>query len=250
MEFTVVGGSDGGATLRLDYRAFAYAGKFAVGSTDKAALYTPDGSPAAPEWVPDQPLPEGLDPDAFQRDVIAAVSFSADRTDPDRCRLRYITVHAACRGAGVGPELIARTVAWLADTGYDRVRIAVNNPFAYEACYKCGFAYTGETTGLAELELERPTDRPAAARDDRGTYLSGLLAFRERDTDRTDAERRFLATRLGEHSPESDRRPDGERRPDDERQPVDGTDSKPGAEVAGPPALIDLIDLIDLVDRE
>ncbi len=242
MEFVVVAASDKGATLRLDYRAFAYAGKFVVGSTGKAALYTPDGSPAAPGWEPERPLPDGVDADAFERDVVAAVSFSPDRTDPDRCRLRYITVHAACRGAGVGPELIARTVAWLADTGYDRVRIAVNNPFAYEACYKCGFAYTGETTGLAELELERPTDRPAAARDDRGTYLSGIVAFRDRDADRTEAERRFLVSRIGERQPDGERLPDDEQRLDGERQPADANDADGDLGSTGPPALIDLVE--------
>lgn len=199
MEFVVVAASDKGATLRLDYRAFAYAGKFVVGSTGKAALYTPDGSPAAPGWEPERPLPDGVDADAFERDVVAAVSFSPDRTDPDRCRLRYITVHAACRGAGVGPELIARTVAWLADTGYDRVRIAVNNPFAYEACYKTGFAYDGEQTGVAELELSRLASAPHPDHADPERYRAGLDRFRDRDVD--GAVRAFLDDRLEAEPP-------------------------------------------------
>ncbi len=196
MEFVVVGAPGEGVTLRLDYRAFAYAGKFVVGAPGTAALYTDDGSPAAPDWTPEEPLPGTVDPDTFTRDVLAAVSFSPDRTDPDRCRLRYVTVHAARRGEGLGPRLITRTVAWLAEAGYDRVRIAVNNPFAYEALYKCGFAYTGETTGIAELELERPAGCPADEHADAERYRSGLAVFDEREGV-SDSERRFLNARLG-----------------------------------------------------
>ncbi|WP_281195477.1 GNAT family N-acetyltransferase [Halorubrum sp. F4] len=196
MEFTVAGAPGEGTTCRLDYRAFAYAGKFVVGDTGKAFLRTEDGSDAVPEWTPAEPLPETVDPGEFETDVLAAVSFSPDRTDPACCRIRYVTVHVACRGEGVGPELIRRTVPWLADAGYDRVRIAVNNPFAYEALYKCGFAYTGEETGLAELELERPADEPALDHDDVERYRAGLTVFRDRDGDAPDAVRRFLADRL------------------------------------------------------
>jgi len=197
MEFVVVGTPDEGATLRLDYRAFAYAGKFVIGAPGKAALYTGDGSPVAPEWTPETTLPSSVDPDVFAHDVLAAVSFSPDRTDPECCRLRYVTVHAARRGEGLGPRLIIRTVEWLADAGYERVRIAVNNPFAYEALYKCGFAYTGETTGIAELELARPAARPADEHGDAEQYRSGLSVFRERDEGLSDPERRFLDARLG-----------------------------------------------------
>lgn len=189
-----------GETLRLDYRAFAYAGKFVVGGPGKSVIRTPDGGPAAPNWEPDEPLPDTVDPEAFDEDVIAAVSFSPDRTDPDCCRLRYVTVHAARRGEGIGPRLIDETVSDLADDGFDRVKIAVNNPFAYEACHKCGFAYTGERTGLAELELERPTARPARVGPER--YRDGMAAFRETDGDLSRAERRFVAERLERGPPE------------------------------------------------
>jgi len=206
MEYAVVGEPGDGATLRLDYRGFAYAGKFVVGAPGKAVLRTADGGPAVPEWDPDEGLPPTVDPAAFDDDVIAAVSFSPDRTDPDRCRLRYVTVHAARRGGGLGPRLIDHTVAHLADAGYDRVRIAVNNPFAYAALYKCGFAYTGERTGLAELELERPAAEPAVASDpaaatgpDRERYRDGLQTFRD-ERDLSPEEERFVAERLGEES--------------------------------------------------
>ena len=226
MEFVVVGAPGAGTTLRLDYRAFAYAGKFVVGTTGKAVLHTGDGSAAAPDWTPDRPLPASVDPETFERDVLAAVAFSPDRTDPDRCRLRYVTVHAARRGDGLGPRLLSRTTAWLASAGYERVRIAVNNPFAYEAVYKCGFAFTGETTGLAELELERPTDQPAPAHGDGERYRSGLAAFREHDTDRTSAERRFLAARIGE--------------PDDETETASDEGGSTRTPPAGPPDVVEV----------
>jgi GNAT superfamily N-acetyltransferase len=202
MEYALVCPPDEGTTLRLDYRAFAYAGKFVVGGPGKSVIRTPDGSPAAPEWEPDEPLPETVNPDAFDEDVIAAVSFSADRTDPSCCRLRYVTVHAARRGEGIGPRLIGETVADLSAAGFERVKIAVNNPFAYEACHKCGFAYTGERTGIAELELARPAGAPAAVDADR--YREGLEAFRETDGELTRTERRFVADRLERGPPPLD----------------------------------------------
>ncbi len=214
MEFAVLGASGEGATCRLDYRAFAYAGKFVVGETGTAVLRTPDGSPAVTDWTPDEPLPDPVDPAAFDDDVLAAVSFSPDRTDPTRCRLRYVTVHVARRGQGLGPALIHRTVSWLARAGYERVRIAVNNVFAYEALYKCGFAYTGETTGIAELELERPAGEPAPDHGDGDRYRAGVARFRDRDVDLVDREREFVDRRLGDG-------PDG--RPADPPPVVDGS---------------------------
>ena len=201
MEFTVLGAAGTGASCRLDYRAFAYAGKFVTGDTGKAVLETGDGSAAAPAWTPDRSVPETVDPADFDESVVAAVSFSPDRTDPTCCRLRYVTVHTARRGDGIGPMLIRRTVHWLADAGYDQIRIAVNNPFAYEALYKCGFAYTGEQTGLAELELARPAATVAATRADAGRYRAGLRQFCDDDTERSDAERTFLRSRLDDTDP-------------------------------------------------
>lgn len=205
MEYAFLGGPGAGATLRLDYRAFAYAGKFVVGAPGKAALRTPDGSPAVPEWEPDAPLPPTVDASEFDDDVVAAVSFSPDRTDPDCCRLRYVTVHVARRGEGLGPRLIDRTVSRLAADEYDRVKIAVNNPFAYAALYKCGFAYTGERTGIAELELARPAAEPAVKGGGGGEsdiagdrYREGLRAFRDGDRDLDPVEREFIAARLGD----------------------------------------------------
>ena len=195
MEFALVGASGSGATLRLDYRTFAYAGKFVLGTPGKAVLRTPDGSPAVPEWEPDEPLAPAVDESALDDDVVAAVSFSPDRTDPNCCRIRYVTVHVARRGEGLGPRLIDRTVERLARAGYDRVKIAVNNPFAYAALYKSGFAYTGDQTGIAELELARPANAPAD--EDPERYRAGLRAFREDDRDLDPIESRFISERLG-----------------------------------------------------
>ncbi|OYR81362.1 GNAT family N-acetyltransferase, partial [Halorubrum distributum] len=97
------------------------------------------------------------------------------------------------------------TVADLAVAGFERVKIAVNNPFAYEACHKCGFAYTGERTGIAELELERPAAAPADVDPER--YREGLAAFRETDGELSRAERRFVAARLERGPPDPDRSP-------------------------------------------
>jgi len=199
MEYAFLGGPGTGATLRLDYRAFAYAGKFVVGKSGKAVLRTRDGSPAVPGWTADRSLPPTVDERDFDDDVLAAISFSPDRTDIDCCRLRYVTVHAARRGEGFGPRIVDRTVSRLADDGYERVRIAVNNPFAYAALYKCGFAYTGDRTGLAELELERPVDAPATPSDADARRRAGLRVFLDTDRDLDPEERRFVAKRLADH---------------------------------------------------
>jgi GNAT superfamily N-acetyltransferase len=197
MEFALLGWPDDEPTLRLDYRAFSYAGKFVTGGTGIAVLRP--GQPIA--FEPEQPLPDGLNGETFDDDVVAAVAFNADRTEPDTLWLRYVTVHAARRGEGIGPRLVDEVVDRAADRGFERARIAVNNPFAYEALHKAGFAFTGRETGLAELVLERPPDAPAGV--DRETYQAGLDRFRERDEEPSATEAEFLADREGRGPPES-----------------------------------------------
>ncbi|MFB6174007.1 MAG: GNAT family N-acetyltransferase [Halobacteriales archaeon] len=176
MEFRVLGGPEAGPTLDLAHERFAYAGKFVMSGTGKAVAED-DG-------------------------VVAAVAFSDDRTNPATAWLRYLTVRADRRGEGIGARLAALTAEHLL-ADHDRVRIAVNNPFAYEACYKAGFGFTGERTGLAELVLERPGERSPER------YRAGLEAYRERE-DLADAERAFL-DRKGETPPEPvDSNPAGE----------------------------------------
>jgi len=150
MEFALLGWPPDGPTLELDYRVFSYAGKFVMSSTGKAVAREDD-------------------------DVVGAVAFNEDRTDESTLWLRYVTVREDRRGHGIGPQLLSFVRERAAERGYDRVQIAVNNPFAYEAAYRAGFAFTGETTGLAELVCAWPVDRTTE------TYRTGLDRYRERD---------------------------------------------------------------------
>lgn len=185
-EPSILGWPDDEPQLRLDYRRFSYAGKFVMSNTGKAVIRAADGAA----------LGDDSD-DEWDDNVLAAVAFNADRTDPGRLWLRYVTVRGDYRGEGLGPRLCAVVAERAATRNYDRVRIAVNNPFAYEALYRAGFAFTGEETGLAELTLERPTehpaDRPAA------TYREGLGQYAGRNL--SDAEQEFLRRKLNDGPP-------------------------------------------------
>ncbi|MFB6185041.1 MAG: GNAT family N-acetyltransferase [Haloarculaceae archaeon] len=168
MEFELLGWPPDGPKLRLDYREFRYAGKFVMTSTGKAVVR--DGG-----------------------DVVGAVAFDDDRVDTDALRVRYVTVRDDQRGRGIGPRLLAFVSERAGQRGYDRVRIAVNNPFAYEAAWKAGFGYTGERTGIAELVCQRPGDRSPER------YRAGLDAYRERDL--SAPETAFLDEREGADPP-------------------------------------------------
>ena len=157
-------------TLDLDHERFAYAGKFVMSDTGKAVLC--DGER-----------------------ILAAVSFSPDRTDKTVLRIRYITVADGRRGEGLGPRLAGFVSRRAFERGYERVKIAVNNPYAYQALYRAGFGFTDEETGLAELVLTRPGDRSTA------TYHAGLERFRERDLD--SEERVFVDRHLDSEPPDS-----------------------------------------------
>nr|WP_208288656.1 GNAT family N-acetyltransferase [Halobacterium sp. R2-5] len=154
-----------------------------MSNTGKAVAY--EGEPLAEreDWPPD-----ARDADGSVEDVVGAVSFNDDRTDAETAWLRYVTVRQNRRGDGIGARLCAFAAEHLlADR--ERVRIAVNNPFAYEALHKAGFGFTGEETGIAELVLERP-------RSDRGArYQDGLDVYRQRDL--SEAEAAFLERKLG-----------------------------------------------------
>ena len=190
MECVVLGWPPDGPQLRLDYRRFAYAGKFAMTNTGKAVVR--DGEATLPPIDDDRPTP-----DAPRDDVLAAAAFNADRTDDATLWVRYVTVRADRRGEGLGPRLCAFVVDRARDRGFERARIAVNNPFAYEALHRAGFAWTGDETGLAELVLERPTVTPAEV--ERLRYQRGLDAYRERD--RGDPEAAFLDRKRGADPP-------------------------------------------------
>jgi GNAT superfamily N-acetyltransferase len=150
MEFAALGWPPAGPTLELDHRRFAYAGKFVVGDTGKAVARS-DGS------------------------VVAAAAFSADRTDADTLRCRYITVRRDRQGEGIGPRLLRFVVDRAHARGFETVLIAVNNPYAYVAAYRAGFAFTGGETGVAEVVLEADGPR------DVERYRDGLLTVAARD---------------------------------------------------------------------
>lgn len=162
MEFELLGWPPDGPTLQLDWRRFSYAGKFVMSSTGKAVART-DG------------------------DVVGALAFNEDRTDAATLWFRYVTVREDRRAEGIGPQLLEFALGHARERGYEQVKIAVNNPFAYEACYRAGFAFTGETTGIAELVLAWP------GHTEPERYVSGLDLFRERDLSEEEAE--FLADR-------------------------------------------------------
>ncbi|MEM4781321.1 MAG: GNAT family N-acetyltransferase [Halalkalicoccus sp.] len=170
METELLGWPPDGPTLDLDHRAFSYAGKFVMTNTGKALVREGD-------------------------EIRAAAAFNEDRTDPETLWIRYITTHVEHRGRGFGTHLLRFILDRAREAGYERVRIAVNNPFAYEAAYKAGFRYTERETGLAELVLEATatTDRR------RERYQEGLDRFRERGLGAD--ERDFLAAREGADPP-------------------------------------------------
>ena len=159
MKAELLGWPPDGPKLELDYRRFSYAGKFVMTNTGKAVLR------------------EG-------EEIRAAAAFNEDRTDSTCLWIRYITTHTDYRGEGIGTRLLQFVRERARKRGYERVRIAVNNPFAYEACYRAGFSYTGRETGLAELVLEAPGERS------KERYQRGFDAFRGRDA--SDGERSFL----------------------------------------------------------
>ncbi|MCU4974554.1 GNAT family N-acetyltransferase [Halobacteria archaeon AArc-m2/3/4] len=200
-EIQILGWPPDGPTLRLDYREFSYAGKFVMSNTGKAVARTA-------ETIAETEAAERADGE-FETDVVAAVAFNEDRTDPDTLWLRYVTVRADLRGNGIGPQLVRHVRDRAVERGYERLRIAVNNPYAYEALSRVGFAYTGETTGIAELLLEYSSS--VEPNDDTGDdphtpeerYRHGLETFLEADRDLTDGEVAFCEAKLDRGPPDA-----------------------------------------------
>jgi len=202
MEFALLGWPVDDPRLRLDYRRFSYAGKFVTGNTGIAVVRgeLPEEYESTPaDSLP--PLPDSLSESAFVDGILAAVAFNADRTDPHTLWLRYLTVRNDLRGSGLalGPRLAGFISDRAAETGYDTLRIAVNNVFSYHALCKSGFAFAGRETGIAELVLERPAAERAEVTT--ATYQAGLDRFREREGLST-AEREFLAAHDDAEPPE------------------------------------------------
>jgi len=177
VEYHLLGWPGDGPRLALDHEQFAYAGNFRTGRTGIAVALA-DGT------APPDPGASGS-PTGELEGVVAAASFDADRAATNALRIRYVTVREDRRGEGIGPRLLAfvvdrareREFEGARERRFERVRIGVNNPIAYRACYKAGFAFTGEESGMGELVLEAPAagDRPGA------TYREGLARFADRD---------------------------------------------------------------------
>lgn len=150
MEYDLLGMPSEGPTLELDHEEFAYAGKFVMSRTGKAVIRD-NGA------------------------TIGATAFDADHADQSIGHIRYITVKRSRQGEGIGPRLL-RFTAEIMSEYFESTEIAVNNPIAYQACYRAGFRYTGQQTGLAELTLEyapgRVVDEP---------YRQGMCVFESRD---------------------------------------------------------------------
>jgi len=156
MDFELLGRPPDAPTLDLDHRRFAYAGKFVTPRTGKAVARASE-DPRGPE-------------------IVAATAFDADRDSESTGRIRYVTVREDVRGEGVGPRLLRVTAEDLADR-YEAVDIGVNNPRAYEACYKAGFVWTGAETGMAELRMRYAPDASRSAE----RYRDGYTVFAGRD---------------------------------------------------------------------
>jgi GNAT superfamily N-acetyltransferase len=192
METVLLGWPPDGPALRLDYRRFSYAGKFVMSNTGKAVIRA---------TKTDEKRGASNESGTFDDDVLAAVAFNADRTDPETLWLRYVTVRDDRRGDGLGPRLCAFVADRAADRDYETLRIAVNNPFAYEALYRAGFEFTGRETGLAELVLARPAGDRSMDRSEK-TYQAGLDRYRKRDL--SAEETSFLDRKRGTRPPETE----------------------------------------------
>lgn len=177
MEFRVIGWPDDGPRLALDHEHFAYAGNFRTGRTGIAVA-----APAAALADQDTSQAGSVPTDR----VVGAASFDEDRAVADALRIRYVVVRDDRRGEGIGPRLLAFVVDRARGRGFERVRIGVNNPIAYRACYKAGFAFAGEESGMDELVLEAPATGSRSG----ATYRDGLARFVDRDL--PDTHRRVL----------------------------------------------------------
>lgn len=145
-----LGWADSAPALELPHETFAYAGKFRLPYTGKAVAREQTET------------------------LVGAAAFDEDRGVADALRIRYITVRESHRGQRIGPKLAALVISRAQTRGYTRVRVAVNNPAAYEAMYRAGLGYTGERRNLGELVLE--TEQGLTDED----YKTGLEEFAER----------------------------------------------------------------------
>jgi GNAT superfamily N-acetyltransferase len=166
VEYVLLAGPTGDATLDLDHRQFRLAGDF-VQSRGVAVVREPSGDGGVA--------------------TVAATGFDPDRSTSDTVRIRAITVRDDHHGEGIGARLAAFTRAALRERGWARVLIAVATPVAYHALHKAGFGDTGETTGLRERVLSHPPPT------DPVPYATGLRWYLDHDP--SSAECAFIAGR-------------------------------------------------------
>ena len=133
IKFSIEGDIEGGPPIFLHGDKFSYAGKFITKDAGKILA-------------------------RIDEEVVGAISFNKDRNDEDIGWIRYMVVEKDHRGEGIGPELITYAIGVLREN-VGLIKVATNNIFAYRALYKSGFAYTGKTTGIAELVLEYPKNQ-------------------------------------------------------------------------------------------
>jgi predicted acetyltransferase len=134
MEFVVMGDLEGGPSIFLEEKKFSYAGKFVMKDTGKIV-------------------------GKIEGDIIAAASFNFDRTDKKIAWIRCISIRKDKRREGIGHNLILYITKKIVGGVPVCVRVAVNNPIAYDTFYKAGFEYTGNEVGLCELILEYPKNQ-------------------------------------------------------------------------------------------
>lgn len=152
--YEFLGWPDDDPTIDISHERFAYAGKFILPDTGKAIVRSSQlGS----------------------HSIKGAVAFNDDRGVPDAARVRYITVSESARGRRLGPKLALFIQDQIIGQQYSLVRIAVNNPIAYEAMYRAGFYYTGETRQLNEVVLSTSASRSTSK------YKTGLQTFDKDD---------------------------------------------------------------------
>ncbi|MFB6093729.1 MAG: GNAT family N-acetyltransferase [Halanaeroarchaeum sp.] len=168
MEFEILGHPPDGPALDLDWRRFRYAGKFVMTNSGKAVARDGD-------------------------ETVGAIAFNGDRSDETRAWIRYVTVRDDRGGEGIGPRLTAYVTNRLLEDN-ETVRAGANNVFSYQSFFKAGFGFTGETTGLDELVVERPGERSPQR------YRDGLRRYLDRDL--SESERAFATDRLDRGPPD------------------------------------------------
>ncbi len=89
-------------------------------------------------------------------EIVAALSFSPDRTDETCCRIRFLAVRRDRQREGLATTLVREFTAWALSEGYETVRISIDSPFAAVAVARAGFVFTGDTAPRGEVVFRYP----------------------------------------------------------------------------------------------